>query len=55
MQLDGKPRRPQATISRSACAPRREDEPRQKRDELIRNHELADLELQIAGVGQSAA
>ena len=34
---------------------RREDEPRQKRDELIRNHELADLELQIAGVGQSAA
>jgi hypothetical protein len=34
---------------------RREDEPRQVRDKLIRNNELADLELQIAGVGQSAA
>lgn len=34
---------------------RREDEPRRKRDELIRNRELDGLILQIAGVGQAAA
>lgn len=34
---------------------RREDEPRRKRDEIIRNRELDGLILQIAGVGQSAA
>lgn len=34
---------------------RREDEPRRVRDELIRKGDLADLELQIAGVGQAAA
>lgn len=34
---------------------RREDEPRRKRDEIIRNRELDGLILQIGGVGQSAA
>lgn len=34
---------------------RRNDTPRQKRDELIRNRELDGLILQIAGVGQAAA
>lgn len=34
---------------------RREEEPRKKRDELIRNRELDGLILQIAGLGQSAA
>ncbi len=33
---------------------RREGEPRKVRDELIRKNELADLELQILGVGQAA-
>jgi hypothetical protein len=33
---------------------RREDEPRKKRDELLRNRELDGLILQIAGVGQAA-
>lgn len=32
----------------------REEEPRKVRDEIIRKREFADLELQIAGVGQSA-
>lgn len=34
---------------------RREDEPRKVRDEIIRKGEFADLELQIAGLGQVAA
>lgn len=34
---------------------RRSDEPRKKRDELLRNRELDGLILQIAGVGQAAA
>ena len=34
---------------------RREDEPRKVRDDIIREGEFADLELQIAGVGQAAA
>lgn len=34
---------------------RRDEEPRRKRDELIRNRELEGLILQIAGVGQAAA
>jgi len=34
---------------------RKEDEPRKVRDEIIRRGDFADLELQIAGVGQVAA